>query len=443
MQVLTPHISCIVSPSELQTAVDQGFGEIYVITPKGPYKRTRLTHGRTLLLKVDSVPGVTDTVQEEINFLPAGKVPYALFNDIINFFRAVMTVKKAEQEAMAHILWNPEAGYHIGIPTQSVSKASVRYDFDDVKQGDVIVVDIHSHNTMGAFFSGTDNNDDRRSICYSGVVGHLEKPEPMTVWRFNVGEVKKECKFSDIFDVEVATAEVSEEWLNKVTVGHSYFGGHHYPKTSGAPWDMTPRGPHFYQGGQGVARRESGANGAGSSNQASFGFLSHLPNANSSTHPDGPSDFEHALGVYTDASLWEDYEEMLGRQFPEMKQPAPPASTTSPGPAAVGHKLVLVPGVEDTEISNLNAGVKDFNRVKPRDLTDVDDADDDPVGFGSPGSEEYITCEYGPLAATAYEQIGIYLQDLEKVDELLMDLLRDVYDMLSESAQAKIQTHGF
>jgi len=435
MQVLTPHISCIVAPSELQSAVDQGFGEIYVITPKGPYKRTRLTHGRTLLLKVDSIPGITDDVREEINFLPAGKVPYALFNDIVNFFRAVMTVKKAEQEAMAHILWNPTAGYHIGIPTQSVSKASVRYDFDDVKQGDVIVVDIHSHNTMGAFFSGTDNNDDRRSICYSGVVGHLEKPEPMTVWRFNIGEVKKECKFSDIFDVEVATTEVSEEWLNKVTVGHSYSGGHHYPKTGGSPWEMTPRGPHFYTGGQGVARRGSVVNGEASSNQASFGFLSHLPNANSSVHPDGPSNLEQALGVTADPDLWNDYEELLGIQYPEMK-------TQAPGPLAVTHKTIPAPE-DDSGISNINAGAKDFHRVRPGDLTDVDDEDNDPVGFGSPGSEAHMICEYGPLAATAYEQIGVYLQDLEQVDELLMDLLRDVYDMLSESAQARIQTNGF
>lgn len=69
-------------------------------------------------------------------------------------------------------------------------------------------------NTMNAFFSGTDNGDDRNSISFSGVVGKMNQATPETVWRFNYQDRKFEAKFEDMFDVQADV--VPEEWLNKV-----------------------------------------------------------------------------------------------------------------------------------------------------------------------------------------------------------------------------------
>lgn len=67
-----------------------------------------------------------------------------------------------------------------------------------------------------AFFSGTDERDDRSSICYSGVVGKLDTATPQIIFRFNAQEKKIEVPLTDIFgDPDFV---VPQEWLDKVSV---------------------------------------------------------------------------------------------------------------------------------------------------------------------------------------------------------------------------------
>lgn len=421
MQILRPHLSCIVSPAELPIAVEQGYGEIYIVTAKGPYKQIRLTHGRMVRMKVDSIPGVADDVVEEINFLPAGKIPYQFLTQIVQFFRAVMTVKKADQEAMAHVLWNPTDGYHIGIPTQQVSKASVRYDFDDVKPGDVIVLDIHSHNTMSAFFSGTDNNDDKRSICYSGVAGHLDRPEPAFVWRFNYLNMKKEAVLSDIFDVEVQSPVIDQSWLDKVTTGFAHTGpfwsretgGYSFPKSEthltwanqGGAQDV--RGPGFYRGGQGLSRPPE-SRAAGSN-----------------------VDLLAAFGVSADEGLWADYDNVYAATQPNHRDLSAYNRETLERRAQLLGEMKR----EDDNDADL------LVTRSPAEIPDPSTASDPDLSFMTP--DDQMVAEFGPAAAEAFEQIDAYMEDLNDADELLLQVLRNAYDKLSPQAQAAIQTNGF
>ena len=151
MQILAPHISCVCSSNEFAEAVALGYKEIYIITSKGTIKHHVLRgENRFVRLKVDTIPGYEEVmISEALNFLPAGKIPYAIYEQVLGFFRKVMEVKSAELEAMIHVLYNRELGYHIGVPPQTISKASVNYDWSYVPSGTSIVVDIHSHNTMG------------------------------------------------------------------------------------------------------------------------------------------------------------------------------------------------------------------------------------------------------------------------------------------------------
>jgi hypothetical protein len=88
---------------------------------------------------------------------------------------------------------------------------------------------------MGAFFSSTDNNDDGNAIRFSGVFGHLDKPEPATVWRFNYRDKKYEAKLDQIFEVaEKPTVEIPDEWLEKVkTPVYSGYTSPGYPPAGG------------------------------------------------------------------------------------------------------------------------------------------------------------------------------------------------------------------
>jgi hypothetical protein len=94
---------------------------------------------------------------------------------------------------------------------------------------------------MGAFFSGTDDNDDRNFNSYSGVIGKLNEPTPATVWRLNVGPVKINAKFEDIFEVPFeARLPVPEEWLEKVQVRSFPEAGRSGPYGQFQPKDQLP-----------------------------------------------------------------------------------------------------------------------------------------------------------------------------------------------------------
>lgn len=156
MKVLVEHVSCLCDEDEFAETLKSNFTEIYVSVHDGYLKHVKLSGGRHVRVKVNSLPTSTASdeknfVNEDINFLPAGKIPYEFFEQIVEFFRQVSKKMKAEFEAHAWILWSKEKGYFISVPKQSVSKASVHFTYDDesLPPGSVIVCDLHSHNSMG------------------------------------------------------------------------------------------------------------------------------------------------------------------------------------------------------------------------------------------------------------------------------------------------------
>lgn len=152
MRELLPHVSCICNPDEFQGLLAANtYQEIYIQEGSDILKHVKLTGNRYVRIKVDKLPVLNTlsqvTVAEELNFLPAGKIPYEFFEQIVEFFRQVSKKMKAEFEAHAWVLWSAKKGYFISIPKQTVSKASVSFTYDDesLPPGSVIVADIHSH----------------------------------------------------------------------------------------------------------------------------------------------------------------------------------------------------------------------------------------------------------------------------------------------------------
>lgn len=208
------------------------------------YRYHRYAGERELLTKIAETPirFVDKTqVSERRQIVPGGvRVPMQLLKDIENFFRAFMikNVNSAagyrpghgDYEAMALILYNLDTQqYRVSIPAQKVSKASVTYDIDDKADNEIVVVDIHSHNSMGAFFSGVDDRDDRSGAWVTGVLGKLDQPEFASVWRFNAGATKVQLTIADIFETPTVTASpVDQAWMDKVQVGYSNYGGTPY-----------------------------------------------------------------------------------------------------------------------------------------------------------------------------------------------------------------------
>lgn len=121
-------------------------------------------------------------------FIPAlPKIPYEILSEIIAFFKANIT-ETSELEAMAIIYWSvPESKYHIYIPKQAVSKTSVDSSLPDMNEEEfVLVMEVHSHNTMPAVFSPTDDEDEKVTRLYT-VIGRMNKVFPDITTRISVG----------------------------------------------------------------------------------------------------------------------------------------------------------------------------------------------------------------------------------------------------------------
>lgn len=158
IKTIVPFAICVCADADFNKAVEMGFSEIYVPRAGGSYmKHQKLSHGRhaRMIVPATQVPApvkaadlaFSPPIEQEVNFLPAGKVPVSFLHQIAKFFREVMDKYKTNYEAQAFILWNPERGYHISIPDQSVSQATVNFEYtpECIPAGSVLVVDIHSH----------------------------------------------------------------------------------------------------------------------------------------------------------------------------------------------------------------------------------------------------------------------------------------------------------
>jgi PRTRC genetic system protein A len=219
IQTLIPHMSCVCGAEDLAQAQSEGYKEIYILTTKGILKH-HIFRGtnRYIRLKVDTIPGYTEPeIKEAFNFLPAGRIPYTIFEQIEAFFRKVIQLKGTALEAMIFIMWNPTDGYFLYVPTQSVGAASVSFDPSTMPSGSSVIVNVHSHGHMSAFFSGTDDNNDKDLIQFSGVFGNFQQPVPTTVWRFNYYTKKLKADVSDIFEPAIKDEiAVPQDWLDKV-----------------------------------------------------------------------------------------------------------------------------------------------------------------------------------------------------------------------------------
>lgn len=143
------------------------------------------------------------------------KVPFEMLSQTAAFFRGVMK-RFNNAEAIVRIWWNVSEGqYEIRVPDggQRVAGASVHHNdtFDLADERDAVtgaskylhVMDIHSHNNMSGFWSGVDDNDERKAPegRMFGVFGKVTQTIPDWKWRMRAREGFIEMKVNDIFEI--------------------------------------------------------------------------------------------------------------------------------------------------------------------------------------------------------------------------------------------------
>lgn len=160
---------------------------------------------------------VVEFPQIRAGFIPAlPPIPLSLLRQVISFFRRYMN-EGEEFEAMAHILWDREQEeFVVHIPEQEVSKAHIDADLshDTLPENRYLhYADIHSHNSMAAKFSPTDDRDERATRLYI-VLGRLDKFSPDISVRMSCGGAFQEL--NPAFVLETMDEVFPDEWQNNV-----------------------------------------------------------------------------------------------------------------------------------------------------------------------------------------------------------------------------------
>ncbi|MCA9873068.1 MAG: hypothetical protein KC441_05420 [Anaerolineales bacterium] len=91
------------------------------------------------------------------------------------------------------------------------TKASA--EFEDCAPAADILFEAHSHNTMSAFFSGTDNAFEQHFRFYA-VVGHLDQPRPSVTFRLGVYGYHIPLPLSTLFDFSQGEDDLFQEVIH-------------------------------------------------------------------------------------------------------------------------------------------------------------------------------------------------------------------------------------
>ena len=180
----------------------------------------RCTEAGRFVVPATDIPELSEV---SAGFFPAlPRIPFPVICQVVGFFRYFM--RERELEAMVQIYWDKlEEQYRIAVPKQFVGKAHVdaRLDADDALDEDryVCVADIHSHNSMPAKFSPTDDWDERMTRVYM-VFGRLDAFFPEISARISCG--RKRCRINPGSVIEGLPPDFPQEWTARVeTVGQS------------------------------------------------------------------------------------------------------------------------------------------------------------------------------------------------------------------------------
>lgn len=192
----------------------------YVTASNGLFK-VRKTDIALYIEEVESfqseIPGI-DKMEAGVQLL-IPKIPASVMIELLSYYRAVNRRDKTECSVL--LFWNtnnieipdiPGVKTYSGefeklvayCPVQTNSAALSDFT-EDIEQVDWFrtnmapVCESHSHNTMQAFFSGTDDANENSNQFFF-VWGKVEDEEPMYAFRYVVGDTKQECSPSLLFD---------------------------------------------------------------------------------------------------------------------------------------------------------------------------------------------------------------------------------------------------
>lgn len=138
-----------------------------------------------------------DSLLQFLRELP--RAPYSVFSEILEYFR-----EDLKKEAAVRLLFDTrDSSYHIVKASGERGKEYINYVYselprEEMMQGIILqVAEIHSHNSMPAFFSEVDDRDESNGVF--GVFGNLDTEYPTTSFRIGADGFFKPLPISVLF----------------------------------------------------------------------------------------------------------------------------------------------------------------------------------------------------------------------------------------------------
>ena len=155
------------------------------------------------------------------------KIPAHIFSKVMGFFKSISD--ELHYEVLVHILYDTEEKeYIIKVPKQRISEASVNSETDEPYPDRCIhVMDFHSHNTMPAVFSETDNADEKETRLYA-VAGRFNQTLPEITVRAGCAGKFIPLNPEDVFEGDFFDS-YPEEWKENIR---------HWGTEIKRPWHM-------------------------------------------------------------------------------------------------------------------------------------------------------------------------------------------------------------
>ena len=144
-------------------------------------------------------------------------IPSKLVMKIFAFFRHFVT-EDSENEALLNIYWDKENKEFVAdAPQQVATKTSVDTHLNEkfADERYIHYMDIHSHNTMSAFFSSVDDRDEKATRLYT-VIGKLNEQAPEIKTRISNGGKFLNIDPAQVF--EIADFSFPKEWEDNVKI---------------------------------------------------------------------------------------------------------------------------------------------------------------------------------------------------------------------------------
>lgn len=164
-----------------------------ILGADGVYE-VRTTQTGIFVAKVESGRNVKEDLR-----LSVPKIPVEALRGVVEYFK-----EEPREERLANIVYYPQVDrYSVSIPQQEGTSTAVDAGAEIETEKRFIVLQLHSHGTMRAFFSATDDKDEVRTGLY-GVIGRCHDDVPEMKLRYSCGGKYRRILSPAVFEDDVS-----------------------------------------------------------------------------------------------------------------------------------------------------------------------------------------------------------------------------------------------